>query len=272
MNHTASHVLTSTARIICGITPAGRGLLAGLGQEDAKSLHDAVLPILLDAWNMREVDTREAVKFIENLRDKAISTSREKSKRDFDDWVTEALAGNAKTAYRWIGQDSRAPPADLVLARGADNGRQIVSDPDTVAELHAEPWRRRWECGNMDEAMDELGLVRVRRRELRDSAATYASHLDMSPKAIRRSCATFRKDTAVGADDVDFQTVAALPDDALQLMGSLMRSLVASSTLPLSGLLVVLNLLGKKRRRGSHNRDDGLGLQAHHAIERRRYQ
>ncbi len=110
MNHTASHVLTSVARVICGITPAGRDLFAGLGEEDAKRLHDAVIPILLDAWNMREVDTTVAVRLVETLRSKAIAASKERStvrEREGSlpmDWPGRQVPARGVGPFAWIGR------------------------------------------------------------------------------------------------------------------------------------------------------------------------
>ncbi len=127
-----------------------------------------------------------------------------------------------------------------------DGRRLLITDPDTVAERHADPWRHTWGCGESEEAAREINLIRSRRAHKADEARSYARNLDFSPKAIRGGCSTFRSDTAIGVDGVTFTSVRALPDAALIALCSMMRRAVANLVLPLGTLLNRLNPLGKK--------------------------
>ncbi len=245
-NHMADHITTLAARLICGVTATGRKLLAGLGQEKAARLKDITIPIIRGAWDQQRVDVTEAVKYIDALRNDALARAKERRRKDFDDWVADALGGTAKEAYRWVSLDSKSPPADLILTKNDGDGMRIISDPDEVANLHADPWHDRWECDRAVDGVDELSLIGNRRAALLDAAHDYATRLDLTPRAIRMACNSFHKATAIGVDDLDFHTIATLPDAALSMLGDLIRACVAHTALPHGALLVILNLLGKK--------------------------
>ncbi len=263
-NHMSAHIITLSARLICGVTATGRKLLDGLGQENATRLKNITIPIILGAWDLQQVDAAEAVRFIDTMRSEAVARSKERRRKDFDDWVADALGGTAKEAYRWVSLDSKSPPADLILTKDEGDRKVIISDPDEVANLHADPWYDRWECDKASDGDDELGLIGNRRTALLDSAQEYATHLDLAPRAIRMACKSFHKDTAIGVDDIDFHTIATLPDAALLMLGDLIRACVAHTALPHGAILVILNLLGKTGGRRAHDRHNGHSLQTHH--------
>ncbi len=245
-NHTARYVIKMTARLVGGWTPPAKALLEGLGEADAAALVATAAPPLVEAWRGQVADMGDAIKLVDGLLEKALAIAKDRRKRDFDDWLARALADGAKAAHRYVGRDSRPPPLELTIAKRIGDGREVTSDPDVVAEHYAEPWRAIWGCGDDARAAEELAMMRRRRSEALGDCRTYASHLLISPNAIRTACRTFKKGTSIGADDVLFEVMARLPDDALDVLGGLLRSVIAFGVLPPIALLNVLNLLGKK--------------------------
>ncbi len=108
-NHMADHVTVLAARMIGGVTPLGRKLHDDIGQENSTRLIDITAPIISGSRDQRQVEVASALEFIDVLRRDALARSKERRRKDFDDWVASALGGTAKEAYRWISLDSRAP-------------------------------------------------------------------------------------------------------------------------------------------------------------------
>ncbi len=245
-NHTARHILGLVEGFMAGKTTATANALA---RADGQAVSELKATVIRDVAAVRRgeaVDTRKAVGIAGNLMRKAISEGHARRKKDVDDWLAEALTKGAKKAHRFAKQDLDGPPLQLAFYRGTGHDKYYVTDPDEVANWHAEPWVKLWGCREKEDADDEVLLIKERRARLKEDAELFADGIDWGPTAIRRACRTFAKDTAIGADDTAFHEVADLPDDALCVLGGVFKWAVAQLTLPHGALLNVLNLLGKK--------------------------
>ncbi len=231
-NHTAEYVMMMSARVICGHSQTARAFLKGLGEDDAKNLITTIAPLLITAWRQGQVDTSGASELISNLLGKAVAMAKERRRKDFDDWLARALTDGARAAHRFVSRGTKPPPLELVVTEGSGPGRSIISGPDQAAEHYAGPWRRLWRCGQAGRYEEEMKLIRSRCNDLRDEAVQCASFLDLSPRAIRGACASFRAGTDIGADGVPFTLIASLPDVALQLLGDMIRTIIAHSAIP----------------------------------------
>ncbi len=245
-NHTAHNVAALAARFLGGDSAAVASLWANLGASDSGALLSAVVPPLINVLNGQATDTAEAEAVVERLLKAAVNMGYERKRRDFDNWITSALEGGARAAHRYLSREVKPPPLELVVSRGEGATRSVISDPDTIAEHYATPWRKQWECDDAEGASDEREVVRRLREEGAEDAAAYAANLDLSPGAIRMGCRTFAASTSIGADDVPFKVVAQLPDGALVVLGQLMREALRCMALPMDALLNLLSLLGKK--------------------------
>ncbi len=245
-NSTARHVLGLLAKVLCGATPTSARFLASLGPEVRGRLIATLGPAVLSAWRGCATSTDEAAALVDGLLKSSIAAGYERRKRGFDDWLAEALNGGARAAHRHIGKDGQPPPLQLVLTQGTGARRRVISEPDEVANIHAAPWRTRWECGDPQAAASEVSLIRSRRTAQVEDSASYANGLCVEPKVIRAACSTFRKGTSIGCDDLAFTVIAQLPDEALVVLGAIIREVVAHAAVPPSALVNVLSLLGKK--------------------------
>ncbi len=203
-----------------------------MGPEDHGRLIDTLGPVVLTAWMGVATCTEEAVKLVDGLLKSSITAGYDRRRRDFDDWLAEALIGGARSAHRYISKDGQPPPLQLVLVQGTGAGRKVVSEPDEVANIHAAPWRTRWECGDLSAAARETDLIRDRRAALKEETEQYASGLNVEPRTIRAACGTFRKGTSIGSDDVVFTVIAHLPDEALIVLGAIVREVIARAAIP----------------------------------------
>ena len=148
--------------------------------------------------------------------------------------LANSLVGGAGKAHRAANFDNALPPLRLVLQRKSeDEALECVSDPRSVAELHAKPCRNTWkaDAANFNEHFG-VGFKKLRTDHLFEANET-ARLMDIDAVTGRGSLKFFPGSTAIGADDMKFQAMSELPDVALNQLGSLCGQAVANLSLPM---------------------------------------
>ncbi len=201
--------------------------------------------LALEAISARaQYDAAEAMKVLDRLAADAARRSKRIGLERFKRWIKDSLRGGGKEAHRWSNAANALPA--LRLALRDRSGERYITDPIEVATEHRRPWAEEWEAGNAQLWAKELQAMEAVRRRCSEEARTWADSVDLSPAAIRRACRTFASSTAIGIDDLELRLIARVPDMGLEMLGCLVRDIMANLALPLQSLVNILTLLGKK--------------------------
>lgn len=87
-------------------------------------------------------------------------------------------------------------------------------------------------------------------RELREAAIKSPMHGEaayaITVASLRAAAKRFRKGTAIGTDNIDFDDIDEASDESLGELARIMRDSVRQLALPIQTLLTLIGLLGKK--------------------------
>lgn len=173
----------------------------------------------------------------------ALDKGRETCKKNFHEWICKALKKGAGQAHSWSNRPNSLPPLQLTTK---DEFGNFEVDPRQVAEHHAKPWSKEWGCSDTIKFGAEITAIKNIRDKHTDDAPDWAETIDMRPQIIRKCCKTFPGKTAIGMDNIFFNDIAILPDNALVNLATLLRQCIAQLALPIQVLMQLMVLLGKK--------------------------
>lgn len=94
----------------------------------------------------------------------------------------------------------------------------------------------------------EFAAIRELRKDCLIDSEEWASGLDVGPGKLRPCLKAIVEHIATGADSRNLRNLLALPDIALDQLGTLFKQALSLIALPWHPLLVILNLLGKNLR------------------------
>ena len=147
------------------------------------------------------------------------------------------------------GKEDALPELPLVIR---DRQGNFTADPQCVAELYAQEWKREWENEDAIRFNKEIDSIRASREKHVAEARVWASSLGLRAVDIRKACLSFQSKTAIGLDQHAFTDIANLPDNALDSLGEIIRQSFVKLAIPTQSLLQLLVLLGKKWREQNH--------------------
>ena len=185
-----------------------------LSPEERKSVVDEGSSIVLSLLKRECVSAPCQVpsERVRRLAERALQKGLECSRRATHKWLCQALQGGAGPAHRWCGKEDALPELPLVIR---DRQGNFTADPQCVAELHAQEWKREW--GNEDAIgfSKEKYSIRALREKHVAEARVWANSLGLRAVDIRKACLSFPSKTAIGLDQHAFTDIANFTDNAL---------------------------------------------------------
>ena len=177
------------------------------------------------------------------MSERALQKGLECSRRATHKWLCQALKGGAGPSHRWCGKEDALLELPLVIR---DSQGNFTADPQCVAELYAQEWKREWGSEDAIGFIKEIDSIRALREKHVAEARVWAISLGLRADDIRKACLSFPSKTATGLDHHAFTDIASLPDNALDSLGEIIRQCFVKLAIPTQSLLQLLVLLGKK--------------------------
>ena len=177
------------------------------------------------------------------LAERAFQKGVECSRRAPHKWLCQALKGGAGPAHKWCGKEDALPELPLVIR---DRQGNFTADPQCVAELYAQEWKRERRNEDAVGFSKEIDSFRALRGKHVAEARVWANSLGLRAVDIRKACLSFSSKTAIGLDQHAFSVIANLPDNALDSLGEITRQCFVKLAIPTQSLMQLLVLLGKK--------------------------
>ena len=122
----------------------------------------------------------------------------------------------------------------------------FTADPQCVAELYAQEWKREWRNEDAIGFNTEIVSVRAVREKHVAGARVWASSLGLRAVNIREACLSLPSKTAIGLDQHAFTDIAILTDNALDSLGENIRQCFVKLAIPTQVTFATFVLVGKK--------------------------